>query len=190
MKVVLWFLMMFMPLMANASSVNEVHHDDPAQQVRDDVPIAGIGLDKAGRQLCRTGQPPPEHTGLDRIQRQEGGPARVLTAEQGDARLGGGFVLDHDVLQRAAQRRLDGHFPARLHFQNGGHRPDDPPQPPGRSGPHHGLDGVLLAVHILFQLPQNGKPLPGRIQLPADFLLGFVGLIQRSAAVLLLQLQR
>ena len=39
--------------------------------------------------------------------------------------FGGGFVLYHDVLQRAAQCRFDGDFPPRLDAQDRRHRPDD-----------------------------------------------------------------
>ena len=132
---------------------------------------------------------PAEHPRLDGIQRQKGGAARILAAQQGNARLGGGFVFHHDVLQRPAQSRFNGGLLAGLHAQDGGHRPDDAPQAAGRRRPHHGLDGVLVAVHVLFQLFQNGKPLAGGVQLPAQLLLGHVGFVQGIFAVFELQLQ-
>ena len=56
-----------------------------------------------------------------------------------------------------------------LHRQNGGHRPDDAPQPAAGRGLHHRPDRVLVALHVLFQLLQNGQPLgggvPGAVQL-------------------------
>ncbi len=70
----------------------------------------------------------PGTRGLDGVQRQKGGAARVLAPQQGDAGLGGGFVLHHDVLQRTAQCRLNGDLPARLDSQDRKHRPDDAPQ--------------------------------------------------------------
>ena len=64
---------------------------------------------------------------LDGIQRQEGGAARIviLSPVGRDAGSGGGFVLYHDVLQRAAQCRFNGDFPPRLDAQDRRHRPDD-----------------------------------------------------------------
>ena len=60
----------------------------------------------------------------------------------------------------------------------------------GRSPPPlHSLDRVLVAVHVLFQLPQNREPLPGGIQLTAKALFGIVGLVQRGPAVFQLQFQ-
>lgn len=50
------------------------------------------------------------------------GAARVLAPQQGDACLGSGFVLHHDVLQGTAKRGLNGDLPARLHPQDGGHQ--------------------------------------------------------------------
>ena len=60
----------------------------------------GVGLHQTGGQPCRTGESAPEHAGLHGIQRQEGGAACIVIAQQGDGRFGGGFVLHHDVLQR------------------------------------------------------------------------------------------
>ena len=51
----------------------------------------------------------------------------MVVAQQGDGSFRGGFVLHHDVLQGTAKRGLNGDLPARLHPQDGGHRPDDAP---------------------------------------------------------------
>ena len=158
--------------------VDVVHHHDASQQVRHDVGVAGVCLHEGGGQPGRAGEVSPEKAGLDGIQRQKGGAARILAAEEGDASLGGGFVLHHNVLQSAAQRRLDGHFPARLDAEDGRHRPDDAPQAAGRGGAHNGLDRVLVAVHVLFQLFQHAEALTGGIQLPAQLLLGGIGLAE------------
>ena len=168
--------------------VDVVHHHNAAQQIRHDVRIAGVGLDEAGRQPGRTGKTPPEKAGLNGVQRQKGGAARVLAAEQGDAGLGGGFVLRHDVLQRAAQCRFNGDFPPRLDAQNRRHRPDDAPQTAGRRGPHDRLDRVLVAVHILFQLFQHAEALTGGVQFTAKLLLGGIGLIEGGATAFQLEL--
>ena len=63
-----------------------------------------------------TGESATEHAGLDGIQRQEGGAACIVIAQQGNGRFGSGFVLYHDVLQRTAQSRFHSHFTARLHL--------------------------------------------------------------------------
>ena len=93
-----------------------VHHDDAAQQVRYDVVVPAVGLHQTGGKPCRTGESATEHAGLDGIQRQEGGAACIVIAQQGNGRFGSGFVLYHDVLQRTAQSRFHSHFTARLHL--------------------------------------------------------------------------
>ena len=98
------------------SFVDVVHHDDAAQQVRHDVVIPAVSLHKAGGQPRCAGKTAPEHAGLDGIQRQEGGAACVVIAQQGNGRFGGGFVLHHDVLQSAAKGRFHSHLAAGLHL--------------------------------------------------------------------------
>ena len=98
------------------SFVDIVHHDDAAQQVRHDVVIPAVSLHKAGGQPRCAGKTPPEHAGLDGIQRQEGGAACVVIAQQGNGRLGGGFVLHHDVLQCAAESGFHSHLAAGFHL--------------------------------------------------------------------------
>ena len=83
---------------------------------RHDVVIPAVGLHKTGSQPRCTGKTPPEHAGLHRIQRQEGGAACVVIAQQGNGRFGGGFVLHHDVLQCAAEGGFHGHLAARFHL--------------------------------------------------------------------------
>ena len=96
--------------------VDVVHHDDAAQQVRYDVVIPAVGLHQTGGKPCRTGESATEHAGLDGIQRQEGGAACIVIAQQGDGRLGSGFVFHNDVLQCPAEGGLHRHFTARLHL--------------------------------------------------------------------------
>ena len=103
-------------------------------------------------------------------------PEDHIAAVFDDAGLGSGFVLRHDVLQRAAQCRFNGDFPPRLDAQDGRHRPDDAPQTAGRRGPHDRLDRVLVAVHVLFQLFQHAEALTGGVQFTAKLLLGGIGL--------------
>ena len=96
--------------------VDVVHHHDASQQVRHDVGVAGVCLYEGGGQPGRTGEVSPEKAGLDGIQRQEGGAACIVIAQQGNGHFGSGFVLYHDVLQRTAQSRFHSHFTARLHL--------------------------------------------------------------------------
>ena len=169
--------------------VDVLHHDDASQQVRDDILVPGVSLHQRRRQPCRAGQPPPEHAGLHGIQRQKGGAACMVVAQQGDSGFRGGFVFHHDVLQRTAQRGLDSNLAPGLHFQDGGHRPQNAPQTACPGGAHDRTHRVLVAVHVLFQFPQHRKALPGGIQFPAQPLLGGIGFVQRGLAAAQLELQ-
>ena len=113
----------------------------------------------------------------------------MVIAQQSDGRLGSGFVFHHDVLQRTAQCGLDGNLAPGLHLQDGGYRPQNPPQTAGSGGAHDRAHRVLVAVHVLFQLPQHRKALPGGIQFPAQPLLSGIGFVQRGLAAAQLELQ-
>ena len=169
--------------------VDVLHHDDASQQVRDDILVPGVGLHQRRRQPCRAGQPSSERAGLHGIQRQKGGAACMVVAQQGDSGFRGGFVFHHDVLQCAAQCSLNGHLAPGLHFQDGGHRPQNAPQTACPGGAHDRTHRVLVAVHVLFQFPQHRKALPGGIQFPAQPLLGGIGFVQRGLAAAQLELQ-
>ena len=113
----------------------------------------------------------------------------MVVAQQGDGGLGSGFVFHHDVLQRTAQCGLDGNLAPGLHFQDGGYRPQNAPQTACSGGAHDRAHRVLVAVHVLFQLPQHRKALPGGIQFPAQPLLGGIGFVQRGLAAAQLEFQ-
>ena len=113
----------------------------------------------------------------------------MVVAQQGDGGFRGGFVFHHDVLQCAAQCGLNGNLAPGLHLQDSGYRPQNPPQTAGSGGAHDRAHRVLVAVHILFQLPQHRKALPGGIQFPAQPLLGGIGFVQRGLAAAQLELQ-
>ena len=169
--------------------VDILHHDDAPQQVRDDILVPGVGLHQRRRQPRRTGKPSPERAGLHGIQRQKGGAACMVVAQQGDSGFRGGFVFHHDVLQRTAQRSLDGNLAPGLHLQDGGYRPQNAPQTACPGGAHDRTHRVLVAVHVLFQFPQHRKALPGGIQFPAQPLLGGIGFVQRGLAAAQLEFQ-
>ena len=116
-------------------------------------------------------------------------PGCTVGAQQGDGGLGSGFVFHHDVLQRTAQCGLDGNLAPGLHLQDGGYRPQNTPQTAGSGGAHDRAHRVLVAVHVLFQLPQHRKALPGGIQFPAQPLLGGIGFVQRGLAAAQLEFQ-
>ena len=113
----------------------------------------------------------------------------MVVAQQGDRGFGGGFVFHHDVLQRTAQRGLDGDLAPGLHLQDDGYRPQNAPQTACPGGAHDRAHRVLVAVHVLFQLPQHRKALPGGIQFPAQPLLGGIGFVQRGLAAAQLEFQ-
>ena len=113
----------------------------------------------------------------------------MVIAQQGDSGFRGGFVFHHDVLQCAAQRGLDGNLAPGLDFQDGGYRPQNAPQTACPGGAHDRAHRVLVAIHVLFQLPQHRKALPGGIQFPAQPLLGGIGFVQCGLAAAQLELQ-
>ena len=149
-----------------AGLLDLVHHDDAAQEVGHDVVVFGVVFHQTGCHPGAAGQAGGvEVAALHGVQRQEGGPARTLVAQESHGCLGGAFAVHHDVLQREAQGGLDGHLIARLHREDAAHRADDAPQPVVLGGLHHGLDAVLVAVHIPFQVGQQLQPLGGGLQL-------------------------
>ena len=169
--------------------VDILHHDDAPQQVRDDILVPGVCLHQRRGQPRRAGQPSSEHAGLHGVQRQKGGAACMVIAQQSDRGFRGGFVFHHDVLQRTAQCGLDSHLAPGLHLQDGGYRPQNAPQTAGPGGAHDRAHRVLVAVHVLFQFPQHRKALPGGIQFPAQPLLGGIGFIQCGLAAAQLEFQ-
>ena len=113
----------------------------------------------------------------------------MVIAQQGDGCLGSSFGFHYDVLQSAAQRGLDGNLAPGFDFQDGGYRPQNAPQTAGSGGAHNRAHRVLVAVHVLFQLPQHRKALPGGIQFPAQPLLGGISFVQCGLAAAQLEFQ-
>ena len=162
-----------------AGLLDLVHHDDAAQEVGHNVVVFGVVFHQTGRHPGAAGQAGGvEVAALHSVQRQEGGPARPLVAQKGHGGLGGGLAVHHDVLQRKAQSGLDGHLVARLHREDAAHRADDAPQPVVLGGLHHGLDAVLIAVHVPFQVGQQLQALGGGLQLAVQLGGGAVRFFQ------------
>ena len=65
---------------------------------------------------------------LQAVERQKGGTPAALLLQIVDGRAGIVPAAGDDVLQRAAQGRLDGFFQVWRHAQQGGHRAQDPAQ--------------------------------------------------------------
>ena len=68
-----------------------LHHDDAAQQVVDDVLVAGVGLHQVGGHLGGAGQPAAEAAALHGVQRQKGGAAALFRLQKGDGGAGRTF---------------------------------------------------------------------------------------------------
>ena len=109
-------------------------HDDAAEQVIDDVLVARVCPDQVGGDLGGTGKAAGEAGALHGIQRQKRSAACALVLQKADGGAGTALVLDDDVLQRKAERCLNGGLVALFDGDDARHGADDAPQTTARSG--------------------------------------------------------
>ena len=164
-------------------------HDDAAQQIVDDILIFRVCPDQVGGDLRRAGQAAREAGALHGVQRQKRSAACALVLQKADGGAGTALVLDDDVLQRKAERCLNGGLVALFDGDDARHGADDAPQPPAARRAHDGLDALLVAVHVALQIFQNVDALGGGGPFSVRLLqvVGSLGLL--TAAAVQFQLQ-
>ena len=94
----------------------------------------------------------PDGIAFDIGKGKESCPAGAALLQQCNAALGSAFILHDDILDGGAQRDFHGSGIAVFGFDEGGHRPDDPPQRTGARLLHHKFDAVVETFVVLFQV--------------------------------------
>ena len=163
-------------------------HNDAAEKIVDDMLIFRVCFDKVCGNLCRAGQSARKAGALHGVQRQEGGAPGALILQKADGGAGTALILDHDVLQRKAERCLDGGLVALFDREDTGHRADDAPQAARPGRPHDRLDTLLVAVHVALQILQNMDALGGGGFFAVGLLQGLGGVRLLAAAAVQLEL--